>query len=554
MTKQLSFDDLVGLVDMGSNGIRFSISNMSPPTTRIMPTVFQDRCGVSLYDAQYSTGKRAPIPDDVIQEVLSALLRFKRVCKEFAVPNNKIRIVATEATRTALNSNEFRSAIEQGTGWKVEMLAKEEEGRVGALGVASSFSSLSGLAMDLGGGSVQLTWIIAEGGKIQIHPRGSISLPYGAAALKRLLEDAEPEGDSQVTQLQEKLGTDLKQAIEDLAIPSSIMNAARHNGGLKLYLSGGGFRGWGYLLMDTHSIQPYPISLINGFEVPKSAFVPSETIEASAESTPFRVSSRRASQVPAVSLLIKTLVAVLPSVSTVHFAQGGLREGLLFSDLSDDVRSQHPLVAATAPYAPISADAMIQLLKTGLPPSRSPDPARSLPHFLTDTAYLAAVINLSYLQASHSKDIQSAAALRCTTTGVLASAHGLAHMDRALVALTLCQRWGGDISPGDVPFHQGLEKLVGAERAWWAKYLGTLAGAIGATYPSGRIAEQRLRLTTQWKYKDEDYGLKVKIDLMKVDNDSGPEPTWITDLEKLGKPKHCVEGFGLRVRAKVEWI
>jgi retrograde regulation protein 2 len=67
------------------------------------------------------------------------------------VPDDKIRILATEATRTAINSVDFRQQIKNAIGWEVDMLPKEVEGRIGALGVASSFSNVEGLVMDLGG-------------------------------------------------------------------------------------------------------------------------------------------------------------------------------------------------------------------------------------------------------------------------------------------------------------------------------------------------------------------------------------------------------------------
>jgi retrograde regulation protein 2 len=59
---------------------------------------------------------------------------------DLGVPGNSIRIIATEATRTAINSAEFRKEIKEATGLTVEMLPKEDEGKVGALGIASSFS------------------------------------------------------------------------------------------------------------------------------------------------------------------------------------------------------------------------------------------------------------------------------------------------------------------------------------------------------------------------------------------------------------------------------
>ncbi|RDW72382.1 uncharacterized protein DSM5745_07554 [Aspergillus mulundensis] len=103
---------LKGIVDMGSNGIRFSVSDLSPPLSRTLPTLHAYRLGISLYDCQFDeTGTRVPIPHDIIESVVAALIRFKIVCSDFGVPERNIHVVATEATRGAINSLEFVSAI-----------------------------------------------------------------------------------------------------------------------------------------------------------------------------------------------------------------------------------------------------------------------------------------------------------------------------------------------------------------------------------------------------------------------------------------------------------
>lgn len=139
--------------DKSSNGIRFSITDLTPRTSRSLPVVFQERLGVSLYDAQFSTGKKGPIPQKDIDDVLTGLKRFKSVCADFEVPENQIKVLATEATRNAENSEDYRKQIKDATGWEVTLLKKEDEGRVGALGIASSFEKVEGLVMDLGGES-----------------------------------------------------------------------------------------------------------------------------------------------------------------------------------------------------------------------------------------------------------------------------------------------------------------------------------------------------------------------------------------------------------------
>lgn len=107
--------------------------------------------GISLYDAQYSTGVKGPIPQQTIDAVLTSLSKFQITCADFGVPATNVRVLATEATRTAENSDDYRRQIKEVTGWDVDLLPKEVEGKIGALGVASSFANVEGLVMDLGG-------------------------------------------------------------------------------------------------------------------------------------------------------------------------------------------------------------------------------------------------------------------------------------------------------------------------------------------------------------------------------------------------------------------
>ncbi|KAI4129094.1 MAG: hypothetical protein LQ338_002392 [Usnochroma carphineum] len=545
------------LVDMGSNGIRFSISDLSPPSARVMPTIYQDRCGISLYDAQYHEGKKIPIRQTVIDDVVAALIRFRRTCEDFQVSNRQIRAVATEATRNALNSEDFRQQIEKATGWKVEMLTKEEEGRIGALGVASSFGSIKGLVMDLGGGSVQMTWVTSEDGVVKTSPKGAVSFPYGAAALMMRLGEVGVEGHDS---LREEMSANFAQALEELDIPETFLkDAEQGGGGLSLYLSGGGFRGWGYILMSLHPVTPYPIPIINGFGVPSASLLPNLDEDLTDAESKFRISARRASQLPAITFLIKALTQSLPSISSIHFAQGGVREGLLFSDLPPPIRSQHPLAAATQTYAPPSTSPLLQILNASIPRPRDPAASTDPPEPLTCHTFLTSVVHLLYAHASFPKDVRAAAALRCTTTGLLGDAHGLDHTDRALLALILCERWGGELSPADEQMLLKLQELVGARASWWAKYVGRAAAGIAYLFPAGVIRdgdEDLVRVMTSWgvgqkKGRAEDT-VDVRIEV-GVEGMEDAVEDWCKGMEKVGKRKNWIggrEGWGIKVTTR----
>ena len=523
-----------------------------------MPTIFQDRAGISLFDAQYdAAGNKQAIPLQTISQVIYATQRFKRTCQDFSVPARNIRVLATEATRVAKNSEEFRAAIKQNLGWDVEMLPKEEEGRVGALGVASSITGIDGLVMDLGGGSVQMTWLHNDGGAVTVGEAGSISLPYGAAALMRRLDAAQAQGQDAVDELAAEMQTRFKQAFKQISSGSSHNLASSE---FPLFLSGGGFRGWGSVLMDTHPSSPYPIPVMNGFCVPASSFRDTSAVSlhvSTAESI-FRISTRRAGQIPAVAFLITNLTAALPAISTVRFCQGGVREGALFSTFSAEVRAQIPLTIATTPFAPPSALQALKLLQTAIPTSSSDSPSSLSPPKLVHTI-LPAFANLLNHESSLPKDVRPATALRSTTTGLLAGAHGLMHEERAALSLALCERWGGedDLSAAEQDFFGRMSGILQPREQWWAKFLGRIGSLVGSMWPAGvgvagvEHEEERVRLDVRWSE-----GLRGVEGLVVIISakDNVEVDAQAKKLESLGKKKNWIggkDGWGVKVEVAI---
>ncbi|SMQ51451.1 unnamed protein product [Zymoseptoria tritici ST99CH_3D7] len=527
-----------------------------------MPTLYQHRVGISLYDAQYSAdGRRIPIDEKTMAAVVSSYKQFKRTCEDFGVPQNNITVLATEATRTAVNSEEFRGRIKAKVGWDVTMLPKEEEGRVGAMGVASSLPEVSGLVMDLGGGSTQLSWLVKsrDGGEVRMPEPGAVSMPYGAAAMSRRLADAERSGTT--AQLKDEIRTAVQNAYASLMVPKYLDDAAKANGGFTLYLSGGGFRGWGYVLMSQHRVSPYPIPVINGFKASRNEFLSTDQVKAAAAASLehgegqdelFRISERRAGQVPAVAFLVNVLAEALPHIKEVRFCQGGVREGFLFSSLSSDVKAQFPLVVATESVAKATSPLpVVALLQAALPKDLDRDAAKA---FAPDR--LEAFANLIYYHSSHSKDLQASAALRCTTSGVLAGVHGILHESRTLIALLLCARWGGSVPPTDEQFKPSLEQLVESPwTLWWINYIGAVAGLIASVYPAGVVAgAERLKLSTKWDNDDKGKPLLVLRAAVSSDVDDEVFGVEAKAIEKVGKRKRWIggrDGIGHKVEVEV---
>ncbi|KAL4867284.1 hypothetical protein BDV12DRAFT_198365 [Aspergillus spectabilis] len=548
----------------GGNGIRFSITDISPPTGRLMPTIYQDRAGISLYDAQFSTdaktghASRGPIPTEIIEQVVDRLVRFQGVCVDFQVPPENIHVLATEATRTAPNSEEFRARIKERTGWEVRLLSKEEEGRVGALGIASSTRAVAGLAMDLGGGSTQITWVFAKDGDVMTCPRGSFSFPYGAAVLMGRLEGARRAGGRAEEELKDEMRGAFRKAYGELEIPETLLESGKKDGRFDLYLCGGGFRGWGYVLMKQAEVSPYPIPIINGFRASREKFHDTAGVlrQVSSEKI-FGVSERRASQIPAVATLINVLMDALPMITHIQFCQGGVREGFLYDKLPQEVRAQDPLFAATMQYAPPSADEIRRLLLSALPEQASPidlshTPSSISPHFV------AALANMLFAHSRVPRESRSAAALHSTTTGLLASTNSVSHTERVLIALILAERWAGDLAPTEEAYQQNLRRCVSAQEAWWCQYLGRVAALIGEVYPAGRVSDTHwgIRLSTEWdhiiKKKERRDLLRLKVQWNRESAaTSGVTEQWLRDrvekIEKAGKKKSWIRAYGVRL-------
>jgi retrograde regulation protein 2 len=443
--------------------------------------------------------------------------------------------------------------------------------------------------------------MIAKDGKVETSPRGSVSFPYGAAAMTRKLEElslsptpsshsasdyfrqhsgsggsgsGRPPSVSPLSPkdqplapraaLEESMREQFRQAYEDLELPESLRHKAKH-GGLTLYLSGGGFRGWGYLLMSQHRVSPYPIPIINGFQVGKREFQQTAEISAvAAAECVFRISKRRAAQVPAVAFLVNVLVDALPAIQHVRFCQGGVREGFLYDTLDTATKALDPLAAATAQFGTPSAAELGRLLYSGLPPD-NPRLDRSLPATFTPSL-VRAVADMMYMQLTMPKESRSLAALHAPLTGVLASAHGVSHADRAVLGLALCARWNVDLPPPHGQLHARLGALLTHQEVFWAEYLGTLAGLVGAVYPAGRIvdtAHPRLRLAARWAdglgKKGLNQGVVLDITCRREDYLTGPLALnpHVNEIEKLGKKKNRVggeHGFGVPIEANIDRV
>lgn len=124
-------------------------------------------------------GERGVFRPDRMDATLAALKDYARIAASHDVPPEKVRAVATSASRRALNATTFYATVKAQTGLRVEVITGDEEARLTWLGGVDGLDLPPGpvLLCDPGGGSTEV--ILGEGQIV--HSR--VSLEIGTVRL-----------------------------------------------------------------------------------------------------------------------------------------------------------------------------------------------------------------------------------------------------------------------------------------------------------------------------------------------------------------------------------
>ncbi|KAH6657483.1 Ppx/GppA phosphatase family-domain-containing protein [Truncatella angustata] len=482
---------LYALVDMGSNGIRFSISDLSPPRARLLNCLYRERAAISLFDALSSSSAGGPMlfPTETITQVSHTLARFKSIADAYGVPQEHISVLATEAMRRAENADAMLDAILEASYLRVQVLAPEVETLFGAMGARSSFAEVNGLFLDLGGGSVQMSYMnsATEGYEFAASQTGK-SLPFGAARLINILDN---DDSGMRKTAKHDLESGLRGAFVKLQqeFPSlkALSDGANHEG-IDVYLCGGGFRGYGSMLMHNDPIQPYPIPAIGSYTVSGKSFKQTDVMRKVNENYDAKIhgmSKRRRKQFPAIATVVEALIEVVPRIRTVTFCSGGNREGALLMRLPSVIREARPLELLHQPGDSMNDEVIQSVINTMV---------SAVPNGL-DLSNIPTVFNLGlgplfvgkiWSHLGEPSEANAAYELHRTVTRD-PSTPGLTHLARAVLGLTACARWGSTLGPVDRQLYSNLRALTfidSTEANYWTDYFGAVASVLTKVCPA----------------------------------------------------------------------
>jgi exopolyphosphatase / guanosine-5'-triphosphate,3'-diphosphate pyrophosphatase len=305
----------VAVIDIGSNSVRLVVYEQM---ARSLVSVFNEKTLCGLGREVQSTGLLAP---DAVDKALTALRRFHALCKIQRV--GRVYAIATAACRDASNGPDFIASAERICGAKIEILSGPEEARLSACGVISGIHKPDGIVGDLGGGSLEL--IDVRGHRV----RGGVTLPLGSLALQDLSHKSLKRAERIV-----------RNALTD--IPR--LTAGR---GRTFYAVGGTWRA----LARIHIIQSgYPIKVMHGYSISaidaldfarRLRRLAAADMLANIEA----VSEARRPLLTYASLVLEHVIRVAQP-KTITFSTFGVREGLLYSMLSDSERAKDGLICA----------------------------------------------------------------------------------------------------------------------------------------------------------------------------------------------------------------
>ena len=349
----------LAVIDLGSNSFRLVVFSYTDDWWKRTDEIYEP---VRVGEHQETGGPLQPEP---MERALETIELFAHFCRATGI--ERVRPLATSAIREASNRKEFVGAARKRAGLEVEVLSREQEARYGYLAVVNSTTLADGVALDIGGGSMQLTHVEDR------RARAARSWRLGAVVVTERFLAAERVKPKHLKALREHVR-------EELAGAGWLRDAPGRLAGI-----GGTVRNLGAALMLEAGLPSYGVQ---GFCIERPAL--DALVEKLAGMTP--AERRRVAGIkPERGDLILAGAVVVQSVMEaggfegLEVTEAGLREGAFFEErlagkdppLIDDVRAAsvrnlaaqyHPETAHTDHVARLALEIWDALAAAGVHP------------------------------------------------------------------------------------------------------------------------------------------------------------------------------------------
>ncbi|WP_181833034.1 Ppx/GppA family phosphatase [Bacillus taeanensis] len=172
-------DETLGIIDMGSNSIRLVIYRIDNHGR--YKEIHNFKIVARLREYMDDNGV---INSQGMNIVIDTLKKFQEITRRYKLTN--IRGIATAAVRQAVNQTKILEKIAAETDYSFKVLSEKQEAYYGYLAVINSTNISSGITVDIGGGSTEITYF-KDRKLMNFH-----SFPFGSLTLKKFIANDLP--------------------------------------------------------------------------------------------------------------------------------------------------------------------------------------------------------------------------------------------------------------------------------------------------------------------------------------------------------------------------
>ena len=352
----------LAVIDLGSNSFRLVVFTHTDAWWKRTDEIYEP---VRVGEHQETGGPLQPEP---MERALETIELFAHFCRATGI--ERVRPLATSAIREASNRKAFVRAARKRSELDVEVLSREEEAHYGYLAVVNSTTLADGVALDIGGGSMQLTRVAAR------HSQAAGSWRLGAVVTtERFLSTDRPKP-KHLKALRDHVRGELRSAPWLAEAPGGIAGI------------GGTVRNLAAAVMFEQGLPTYGVQ---GFSVTRDAL--DALVDRLAALTPAErrrvpgIKPERADLILAGAVVVQTVLDV-GDFDALEVTEAGLREGVFFEELLadrdepllPDVRAAsvhnlaaqyHPEAAHTEHVARLALEIWDALAAAGVHPGRA---------------------------------------------------------------------------------------------------------------------------------------------------------------------------------------
>jgi exopolyphosphatase/guanosine-5'-triphosphate,3'-diphosphate pyrophosphatase len=456
----------MGVIDIGSNSVRMVVFDGA---ARSPAYFFNEKILCGLGAGFSETGRLNP---EGRVRAMIALRRFAALAKGMDV--SPLLTVATAAVRDAEDGADFREDVLRNTGLEIQIVGGDEEARLSAQGVLLGWPGAEGLVCDIGGSSMELAELLG-GGEVGLRrssdlgPLKLMGLDGGKKAMR----------------------AHIKARVSDLA-------EAFPNRPDRLFLVGGSWRAIARIDMERRG---YPLKVLHEYRMTPKAILDSIAMIERSDMNELRsqtgTSSERMRLVPLAAEVLKALVRELQP-REVAVSSYGIREGLLYEQMSEALRHRDPLIEA-ARHAEASS-------------ARMPGFGRALYNFVEPLFPRAKYDKKRLIRAAcllHDVSWRAHPDYRaevCFDNATRANLGGLTHGERVYLGLALLHRYKSNRD--NTNFNAELLSLLPEAQVMEAEILGR-AMRFGAMFTVARPTDHG---SLAWRSKRKELILTLKTD------------------------------------------